>query len=718
MTSDPTNASLEPKRGRGRPKGAKNKVIRHAKLGIHHFAFLRASIQGHPLDQAWQRYMAACDPNSDLRHVKTQREMLLSNLLHLGQQLNQSLEGPKKITDLLQLLRKAPEAAEVVAKPSLEEFAASKGWDLDVMSEADLQQEYIEHFGVDRPLEEGETKPAVEAKIAAQVRALNHLETLMVRRLELSDSLDMWMHAKSVGQLRGVGVGTVGSLIEFINLHGYNWFRQVRGFGAARAIAIVSWIKDEAQLAGRPLLHSALSPPGRIGDSATRDLVLKPVFAIVPLDQLDVPPNLSGAGGGTFRSMMGNTLGASNDLEAINAWLNFKKDQPHTYRSYRKEVERFYLWTLHVQRKPLSSLTSPNCQQYSDFLRALPSSWIRPPTARRAHDSRWRPFNGQLSPASIRQALVIVNSMFIGLCKAGYLVANAMAVVNKAVRVTHSNIDINRSLTQAEWSFAMSMVDRAVDEEPNANAYSALDTLERRDEPMKQARLDARAKAHRRLRAILHLLSATGLRLDELAKAKWGDLETILVDGEVARVLTVVGKRDKRRVVPVPEHAFAILLKHQDDISTAEFASGNKGLPLIGIVDDLKETLHKEKAATALLPTRTTKAGNPGEEPVRTSDAPPPLSNSGIYKVLRRFFRRLAKVAEPPIDAEHLSRASTHWLRHTFGAHSAAADMPLEILQQTLGHTSIATTTIYVTTERDRMIRESRKADAIRNGQP
>ncbi|MEC4717596.1 tyrosine-type recombinase/integrase [Noviherbaspirillum sp. CPCC 100848] len=38
-------------------------------------------------------------------------------------------------------------------------------------------------------------------------------------------------------------------------------------------------------------------------------------------------------------------------------------------------------------------------------------------------------------------------------------------------------------------------------------------------------------------------------------------------------------------------------------------------------------------------------------------------------------------------------------MRHTYGAHAVEAGMPLDVLQQTLGHASFDTTTIYVTTE-------------------
>ena len=55
--------------------------------------------------------------------------------------------------------------------------------------------------------------------------------------------------------------------------------------------------------------------------------------------------------------------------------------------------------------------------------------------------------------------------------------------------------------------------------------------------------------------------------------------------------------------------------------------------------------------------------------------------------------------------AERFAKASTHWLRHTHASHSIASGTPVEIAQQNLGHASLATTTVYVTTEKKRRMR-------------
>ena len=56
-----------------------------------------------------------------------------------------------------------------------------------------------------------------------------------------------------------------------------------------------------------------------------------------------------------------------------------------------------------------------------------------------------------------------------------------------------------------------------------------------------------------------------------------------------------------------------------------------------------------------------------------------------------------------------LRQASTHWLRHTHGSHAVADKVPLDVVQYNLGHKSLDTTSIYVTAERSRRIREMRR---------
>ena len=72
------------------------------------------------------------------------------------------------------------------------------------------------------------------------------------------------------------------------------------------------------------------------------------------------------------------------------------------------------------------------------------------------------------------------------------------------------------------------------------------------------------------------------------------------------------------------------------------------------------------------------------------------------------FFTDCASVPRGQGDAKGAGRfeqASTHWMRHSLVSDAISAGMPIEIAQQNLGHASLASTTIYLTTEAKRRIR-------------
>lgn len=661
MAESTPAANALPKPKRGRPPGAKNKVFQTERLGVHHFAFLRAWIQGVDSSEAWQRYMSFSDPVSDARHVEARRRDLMESVLRIGHLVNQKLDDAHQIGEPLRILAETSIAPKVVPIPPLEEWAASMGYDLDNHFMEDLLDEYKAHFHIDRPLEDGEQESKEEIAVQRKVRALNHVETALVTQVTADDLLSLWLHPSSARSLNSLGVATVGQLIAFINRNGYHWNKGIRGIGRGRAHAIVGWLKEVSQQFGVSLSTRATTPPGRPESSSTALVVPSMSYGIVPLPQLLVEPSLSGRAG-LFRTGMPNSLDAHDDLEAVRAWLAKYREKKHTYRSYEKEVERFVLWCVHERRKPLSSVSNMDCLAYRDFLQALPSSWIQRPGARREHDDGWRPFRGQLSPSSIKQAVVIIQTMFKGLQDAGYVVANPMSMVSGGFDLPKSKMDLRRALTDQQWAYVRGL------------AQAGIET-----------------PVGHRLVAVLELLVATGIRLEELAGARWSDFSQVQVEGHSYWMLEVTGKRKKVRRVQVPDEVVDLLRKHRHHYQEGRDELEDGQAPLAGLI------------------------GVPvGMKPEALPSLSPALSSSAIYKVLRRFFRQAAAAAPEGIDAEHLGRASTHWLRHTFGTQSAASDVPLDVLQHAMGHASLSTTSVYVNTADERMAKEMAKAQERR----
>ena len=83
-------------------------------------------------------------------------------------------------------------------------------------------------------------------------------------------------------------------------------------------------------------------------------------------------------------------------------------------------------------------------------------------------------------------------------------------------------------------------------------------------------------------------------------------------------------------------------------------------------------------------------------------------SVSGLHHLIERTSERFARFLreEEPEESSRSTRVRAHALRHTFGVHSTAAEIPLDVTQQILGHASMATTTIYVQGDRKRRLKE------------
>lgn len=660
----------------GRPPGAKARVLQEARaLGVHHFAFIRSSLLGLDLRESFERYLAWSETTTDLRYIQNRRDGLLKQIIESGRLLDATLPSDSKITRLLDLLRSDASVKPAVVLPSLDEWIASEGMDPDAWSEADLLAEYKAAFGLDNA-DALEAASDLKDPAAERVRALNHLDNLLSVKPAASDRLESWFARPVVICLRNVGLLSLGDLVRFIGVHGHRWHGRIRGFGAQRARQVVAWLvmqQDYLQMRVSGSVHEPKSKQQlRVAE------LLPALGSTAPwlsqfgagtqvanrLSSLQHSAGLAGSDG-VFRSHMANTLGASNDLEAVNAWLAYYQDKPSTQRSYRKEAERFLLWCAQELKKPLSSVTSPDCLKYRAFLQAVPASWIHAAPVARA-DPLWQAFRGQPGPSSQKQALVILQTLFGAMNEAGYLVANPMKALMKSFDLPASKMDIKRSFTEAEW----------------AHVLACLEAL-----PVGAERV--------RLKCILELLVSSGIRLEELARARHSDLRIeSLPDLPESWILTVTGKRNKTREVPLHDEIVRLLAAHgkefmQEDKDCAD----PRNLPLI-------RTLH------ASVP--QWKRGEGGELQAEALSAQPgsALSASGIYGLLKRFFALAAKTADQAgLDPRRLTAASTHWLRHTMVRQALVDGVPIEVVSELAGHASIDTTSIYATQELARKIK-------------
>lgn len=161
---------------------------------------------------------------------------------------------------------------------------------------------------------------------------------------------------------------------------------------------------------------------------------------------------------------------------------------------------------------------------------------------------------------------------------------------------------------------------------------------------------------HRRNLAILELLYGAGLRVSELLTLNTSDIDF------ASSAIRVTGKRNKTRIIPLPE-------------------STKDALQLY--LDKVRETLLRYPSGLVFV-TRTGKA----------------LSRQAIYSLISD----LAKAAGVR------GAIGPHTLRHTYAVHLLQGGADLRAVQELLGHESVATTQVYTELQNDEVKQRYRSA--------
>jgi integrase/recombinase XerD len=137
--------------------------------------------------------------------------------------------------------------------------------------------------------------------------------------------------------------------------------------------------------------------------------------------------------------------------------------------------------------------------------------------------------------------------------------------------------------------------------------------------------------------ALLRLLYIAGLRISEVCALRWRDL----VARDAAGQITVFGKGGKTRVILLPQPMWVrvVALRKRDGPADVVFRSRQGG----------------------------------------------PLNRSQVHRIVKIAAKR-AKLS---------AGVSAHYLRHSHASHALDRGAPVHVVQTTLGHASLATTTRY-----------------------
>lgn len=624
------------------------------KLHRAHFAFMRALVQGVDERASWDRYLRNEGEHSDFRTVR--RTIAWIRDAFAAAARRESRPGTARLI-LLDPDRFGQETAQgaegrAVAPTSLEDFAIANG--LEDFSEA----EQIEAYESAYPKASGSGRARKSRRsrvVERQLEALRWLEELAVQDPKPGDSVSAWFNPSIAARLESAGASTLFALVERINGLGARWWLHIPGIGAGKAARLVDWLRANETILGMPIGSHVVVARSQVSASAL-DSVVPRSTALVPFEKLILPTALNGSTGKYRAPVEQCVLLASNDYEAIGAWINAKGAPGSsgkltaTQRSYRKETERLLLWCILERKKPLSSLTVEDAIAFREFLAAPPADWCGPRHHQR-WSPMWRPLEGPVSSSGQRQALTILKSLYNYLISQGYLAANSFATIAKP-RAAARPLGSSRTLSIAQWDY----VDRLLKER-------------------------ATSEQARRLHRAMRLLYATGLRLEEVVSVRTDDLypftyPTSSGQPEKGWMLAIRGKGTRTREIPVP---LQIIKEFESELGTGGYepdvkAVGNIGVRLIARFDPRKET-------------------------------PAPWSASGLYKAIVKFVGEAAKSLTGE-DAEHLRSATTHWLRHTYASHALQGregrpPVPIQAVQSYLGHASLGTTSGYLSTEQD-----------------
>lgn len=454
-------------------------------------------------------------------------------------------------------------------------------------------------------------------------QALDLLSTLSPPQPLIGDDIAQWLAPRAVRALQAEGIRTLSGLTVRIPRR-RRWWAAIPGLGAAGARRVEAFFAAHPELTAR-----------------AHELVMSSQASdVTPWERLIVPAEVDGSRG-TFRAPAATcALNASNDYEAVNAWLAVH-DSPETERAYRKEAERLLLWAILERGRALSSLTAEDAVAYRTFLRrpTPDSRWVGPSRPRSSPE--WRPFAKALAPRSISYALAVLGGMFRWLMQQRYLLANPFAGVKVRGGSRAVALAASRYFPKGEWSMIQTVA-----------------------EGLEWSYGWEKDAAHR-LRFILDFAYATGLRNSELVAATLGDIETD--DGR--RWIHVVGKGGKAGKVALPPLAWAALNRYL----------AHRRLPT---------DPSRWKRSTRLIGSLS-------------GDSGVGITTTRLWAITKRFFAQVADIVRErsPSAADKLRQASPHWMRHTHATHALADGVELRTVRDNLRHASISTTSVYVHTD-------------------
>lgn len=349
---------------------------------------------------------------------------------------------------------------------------------------------------------------------------------------------------------------------------------------------------------------------------------------------------------------------AVDDYQCAAEFIYSYRGSPDTFSTYRREIEHMLHWCWLVAEKSLKEIVREDIETYVEFAKNPPKQWIGDKNTprflnkngQRCPNNEWRPYvsNGGeyvASQAALQSLFSVLSSFFNFLIQENILKANPVSQIrqkSKFIRKHQSQGKIRR-LSPLQWDYVIESAETMAMSDP---------------------------AVHERTLFIMNALFAMYLRISELVEtSRWQpQMGHFQLDQDGNWWFLTVGKGNKEREISVSDEMLEALKRYR-------LARGLPSLPGPGESSPL---VHKTRGQGGITSTRQ------------------------IRGIVQKCFDTAAEKMRSEgflEDAERLSDATVHWLRHT-GISEDVKHRPREHVRDDAGHGSSAITDRYIDVER------------------
>jgi len=358
------------------------------------------------------------------------------------------------------------------------------------------------------------------------------------------------------------------------------------------------------------------------------------------------------------------------DFFATHAFLKNYTGSQGTFNSYRREVERLLQWSIHIGDKSLKQIKREDIEAFVYFCQSPPKEWIGVKKAprfldkegMRAPNPEWRPFvltvskaahrkgerpesqNFELSLGSTKEIFSILSTFFNYLLQDDYAFMNPVALIRQKSKFIrkHQGAPKIRRLSELQWQYVIKMAQHLADVNPDS---------------------------HERTLFMMSILYMMYLRISELAASdRWiPSMNHFHRDSEGNWWFTTVGKGNKERQIAVSNAMLEALKRWRTHLRLSSLPSPADMSPLLPKVKGIG----------------------------------PITSTTYVRKVVQYCFdQSIDQLNKEGLteEAESLSEATVHWLRHT-GISDDVKRRPREHVRDDAGHSSSVITDKYIDIE-------------------